>query len=123
MNLPIGIIALVASRRFVLSGSRERAPTPDLLGVAMATTALPLLVYALTELGDPQGTATLAGTALLLAGVAIAALFVRRYLRVTNAALALRLFSSPTYRAASVTVALSAAGLYGAAVSSRCGFS
>jgi EmrB/QacA subfamily drug resistance transporter len=54
INIPIGVIAFVLSRRLVRESKAENKPGLDLVGVALVSTALLLLVYPLVQ-GHGEG--------------------------------------------------------------------
>src|SRR5213592_489135 len=59
VNLPIGLIAVVAALRILPSGERGRTAPLDVRGLALMATGLPLLTYGLAEIGSTgQFTAT-----------------------------------------------------------------
>src|SRR5947209_14907056 len=84
VNLPIGLIAVVAALRTLPRA--EPAPTDrlDYTGLAMLATGLPLITYGLAEVGT-TGTFTSTKVVIpIVAGLAIVAAFVRHALRVPH---------------------------------------
>jgi len=71
INLPVGIAALVLGRRFITESKAPRALRLDLVGVALVTLGLLMLLYPLTrgrELGWPLwGYASMAGSLVVFA--------------------------------------------------------
>jgi EmrB/QacA subfamily drug resistance transporter len=76
VNVPVGIAALVAGKRWLPSPPRIAEPFPDLLGAVVLTAAIALLTLALVEAptwgwGAPTTLACLAGSVVLLALTAL----------------------------------------------------
>ncbi|MFF3511980.1 MFS transporter [Streptomyces sp. NPDC002573] len=75
INLPVGIVAYLLGRRFITESKAPRALRLDLVGVALVTLGLLMLLYPLTrgrELGWPLwGYASMAGSLVVL-GVLVA---------------------------------------------------
>src|SRR5207237_5900976 len=101
VNLPIGLIAVVAALRIL--PTVKPAPTEglDFRGLAMMATGLPLLTYGLAEIGS-TGSFTAAKVIIpCVAGAGLIALFAAHALRVRNPLLDLRLYRRPTFSSAS----------------------
>ncbi|MEV7088530.1 MFS transporter [Streptomyces sp. NPDC093085] len=73
INLPVGVAGVVLARRFIVESKAPRALRLDLVGVALVTTALLMLVYPLTrgrDLGWPLwGHLCMAGSLVVLAAL------------------------------------------------------
>lgn len=107
LNLPIGLVAFGLALRYVPRGDRRQPPPMDWPGLLLVSLGLPVLVYALTELGPL--TSVLAG-----AGVVALGVFTWRSLRVRHPVLDLRLAGRPVMGSALVSVLLAGAGMFGA---------
>ncbi|SED49893.1 drug resistance transporter, EmrB/QacA subfamily [Amycolatopsis tolypomycina] len=110
LNLPIGLLAFGLALRYVPRGDRQQPPPMDWRGLAMVSLGLPLLVYALTELGTP-GSLTIA---LAAVGAAAMGLFTWWSLRMPHPVLQLRLAARPVMGSALAAVLLGGAGMFGA---------
>ncbi|MFJ2392868.1 MFS transporter [Streptomyces sp. NPDC087843] len=73
INLPVGVAALILGRRFISESKAPKALKLDLVGVALVTLALLMLLYPLTrgrELGWPLwGYASMAGSLVVFAAL------------------------------------------------------
>ncbi|WP_326787216.1 MFS transporter [Streptomyces sp. NBC_00151] len=73
INLPVGILALILGRRFISESKAPKALKLDLVGVALVTLGLLMLLYPLTrgrELGWPLwGYVSMAGSLVVFAGL------------------------------------------------------
>jgi EmrB/QacA subfamily drug resistance transporter len=107
LNLPIGLVAFGLALRYVPRGDRGQPPPMDWPGLLLVSLGLPLLVYALADLGPVTG-------ALAAAGAAALAVFAWRSLRVRHPVLDLRLAARPVMGSALASVLLAGAGMFGA---------
>jgi EmrB/QacA subfamily drug resistance transporter len=113
VNLPIGIIAVIAAIRVLPNVQRSAAAPLDVRGLALMATGLPLLTYGLAEIGVTGSfTATKVIVPLLL-GLTLIAAFVMHALRVPNPLLNVRLYRRPTFSSASFAMFCLAAALFG----------
>ena len=113
VNLPIGIIAVIAALRTLPRVERQPAGKLDGLGLALMATGLPLLTYGLAEVGT-TGSFTATNVVLpLIAGLVLIALFVAHALRVPAPLLDLRLYKRPTFSSASFAMFCLGAALFG----------
>jgi EmrB/QacA subfamily drug resistance transporter len=113
VNVPIGVIAVVAALRVLPRRAPERAGDLDLRGLVLMALGVPLLTYGLAEVGI-TGSFTAAKAVLpTLAGVALIGAFVVHALRVTHPLLDLRLYRRPTFAAASFAMFCLGAALFG----------
>ena len=113
VNLPIGIIAVIAALRTLPRVERQPAGKLDGLGLALMATGLPLLTYGLAEVGT-TGSFTATKVVLpLIAGLVLIALFITHALRVPAPLLDLRLYKRPTFSSASFAMFCLAAALFG----------
>src|SRR5947209_17142898 len=75
VNLPIGVIAVVAALRILPTVARQPAKRLDFRGLALMATGLPLITYGLAEIGT-TGTFTSTKVVIpIVAGLAIVAAF------------------------------------------------
>jgi len=112
VNLPIGLVLLVVSRR-TLSESRAEEETgrPDYLGAVLISAALGALVLALSE-GSTWGWADPRIVVALLATIGISATFVRRSRRHPNPVVDLTLFADRSFVTANIATFVYAAGFF-----------
>ncbi len=113
LNLPLGLIALALAVRFVPRGEESTPPPLDWTGLALVSIGLPLLVYALTELGSP-GSAMPLDTVLAVAGAVALGMFCWWSLRRPSPLLELRLLKDRGMATAMATVVFAGAGMFGA---------
>jgi EmrB/QacA subfamily drug resistance transporter len=114
LNVPIGALAFLLGLRFVPRGNRQHPPPMDWPGLVLVSISLPLLVYALTELGAPGNTSVLPHLVLVALGLGAAAVFVWWSLRGTNPVLRLRLLGNPVMASGLLSVLFSGASMFGA---------
>ncbi|HEX8977061.1 MAG TPA: DHA2 family efflux MFS transporter permease subunit [Solirubrobacteraceae bacterium] len=113
VNLPIGMLAVVAALRILPTVARQRTEPLDYLGFGLMATGLPLLTYGLAQVGE-TGSFTAAKVVFpILAGLVLIALFAAHALRVPRPLLNLRLYKRPTFSAASITMFCVGAALFG----------
>jgi EmrB/QacA subfamily drug resistance transporter len=113
VNLPIGLIAFLASLRTLPRVERTPTGRLDLRGLLLMATGLPLFTYGLAEIGK---TGSFTATSVLLpglAGIALVVAFVLHALRVPRPLLDLRLYRRATFASASVTMFCLGAALFG----------
>jgi EmrB/QacA subfamily drug resistance transporter len=113
INVPIGVIAVIAALRTLPNAERAPADRLDVRGLLLMATGLPLLIYGLSEIGI---TGTFSLTKVILpsvAGLVLIALFVLHALKVRFPLLDVRLYRRPTFSAASIAMFCLAAALFG----------
>lgn len=104
INLPLGVIAILLTRRGVREDTHRPGDPIDKRGAAMGTVGLGALAWALTHAETEFATRSALAA---VAGVAILAVFLWHERRTRGAMMPLTLFESPTFSAAnSVTFAL-----------------
>jgi EmrB/QacA subfamily drug resistance transporter len=113
VNLPIGLIAIVAAQRALPQAAARSGGALDFRGLALMATGSALLTYGLAEVGVTGGFA--AGKVVLpsVAGIALIAAFVLHALRVPRPLLDLRLYRRPTFASASIAMFCLAGALFG----------
>jgi EmrB/QacA subfamily drug resistance transporter len=114
INVPIGIVALVASLRILPKDKPQPAHGLDLLGLVLLSPGLALLIYGLAETATEGGFGSAKVLAPMIAGALLIAAFVRHALRVDEPLIDLRLFADKTFAAAAATMTLFALAFFGA---------
>jgi EmrB/QacA subfamily drug resistance transporter len=115
VNLPIGVIAVLAALRVLPSVERVKgaAKRLDARGLALMATGLPLLTYGLAEIGSTGSVDSVKVIVPILAGFALIGLFAVHALRIPNPLLDLRLYRRPTFSSASIAMFCLGAALFG----------
>jgi EmrB/QacA subfamily drug resistance transporter len=113
VNLPIGVLAVIAALRILPTVPRQRTEPLDYLGFALMATGLPLLTYGLAQVGETGSFTATKVVVPIVAGLALIAVFARHALRVPRPLLNLRLYKRPTFSAASITMFCVGAALFG----------
>ncbi|EDL61560.1 DHA2 family efflux MFS transporter permease subunit [Gimesia maris] len=112
INVPLGIITLLAARGLVPAGEIDRNQFLDRRGFLLLSLGLPLLLYGTTETGASGVTVYTLGAMLL--GVILAIAFTLHALRRKNPLIDLRLLRNRTFSLATLTTGLTGANMYGA---------
>jgi EmrB/QacA subfamily drug resistance transporter len=113
VNLPVGVLAFVASLRTLPRVERSATDRLDLVGLALMATGLPLLTYGLAEMGATGSFTAPRVVFPALVGVALIAVFARHALRTRAPLLDLRLYRRTTFASASLTMFCLGAALFG----------
>jgi len=113
VNLPIGILAVIAALRVLPRVARQPADPLDVRGLVLMATGLPLLTYGLAEIGQTGGFTSLKVIVPCLLGITLIAVFALHALRVRFPLLDLRLYRRPTFSAASLAMFCLGAALFG----------
>jgi len=116
VNVPIGIVAVIAAWRVLPRPAREKADPLDVRGLLLASTGVPLVTYGLAEIGATGGFTSPKVIVPIVAGLALVALFVRHALRARFPLLDMRLYRRPTFSAASFTVFALGGAMFGAMI-------
>lgn len=131
LNVPFGLLALVAGLRLVPRGGAVAVRPLDWPGLTLLSLGLPLLVFGTTSWGEQRSLAAAGVLLPLLAGAASLAWFGARSRRAIRAeagtvsdgrdrrpapAVDLRLFANRTFAAAGATSAFTSATMFGAAL-------
>jgi EmrB/QacA subfamily drug resistance transporter len=116
VNLPVGIITLIAALKLLPKDEPEGAEPLDFLGLGILSVGLVGVTYGLAQTGS-AGT-LFAGSVLIPLGIGLAgvAAFVLRALKVPNPLLNVRLYADRAFTAASITTFCLGAALFGAMV-------
>ena len=113
VNVPIGVIAVIAALRILPEG-KSGSPRPlDYRGLAYLAIGLPLLTYGLAEVGSTGSFTSTKVIIPILAGLALIGTFALHALRVPNPLLNLRLYKRPTFSTASIATFFLGAALFG----------
>jgi EmrB/QacA subfamily drug resistance transporter len=116
INLPVGIITLVAALKMLPKDKPEGAEKLDLLGLSLLSVGLVGITYGLAETGS-AGT-LIAASVLVPLGIGLigVASFAWRALHIPNPLLNVRLYADRAFAAASITTFCLGAALFGAMV-------
>jgi EmrB/QacA subfamily drug resistance transporter len=113
VNLPIGVIAVVAALRVLPTVARREPGRLDFRGLALMSVGLPLLTYGLAEIGSTGKFTSVKVVIPILAGLVLIGIFALHALRVPNPLLNLRLYKRPTFSSASIAMFCLGAALFG----------
>ena len=113
VNVPIGVIAVIASLRILPHPEGAGARPLDYRGLALMALGLPLVTYGLAELGSTGSFTSPKVILPILAGLALIGAFILHALRVPNPLLNLRLYKRPTFWTASSATFFVGAALFG----------
>jgi EmrB/QacA subfamily drug resistance transporter len=113
VNLPIGMIAVVAALRILPKVEPGPADRLDLRGLLLMATGLPLLTYGLAEIGVTGGFTAAKVVLPILVGILLIGAFVIHALRIPKPLLNLRLYRRPTFSSASFAMFCLGAALFG----------
>ncbi|HTR71474.1 MAG TPA: DHA2 family efflux MFS transporter permease subunit [Mycobacteriales bacterium] len=112
VNVPIGILTLIAATRLLPRDEPEAVGPLDVVGLVLAGVGLAAVTYGLAEAGTAGFGATKVWLSILL-GVALVSGFVAHALRVEHPLLDMRLYASPAFSAASLTTFFLGAAMFG----------
>ena len=113
INLPIGIAALIASRRILARDVPQPAHRLDWQGLALLSPGLALFIYGLAQTSGDGGFGRWQVIVPGLIGIAMVTGFVFHGLRTTDALIDLRLFANRVFAASSVTLVLVIISVFG----------
>ncbi|WP_328603347.1 multidrug efflux MFS transporter [Amycolatopsis sp. NBC_00345] len=113
INVPIGLIALPLSMKLIEHTPGRAGRKVDLLGLALLSPSLALLVYGLSTMVSPGPTPVTVPIALALGAVLLLA-FIAHALRAEAPLLDLKLFTDGSFTAANLVNVLSGASMIGA---------
>jgi EmrB/QacA subfamily drug resistance transporter len=116
INVPIGIVAVIAALRVLPRAEPQPSERLDLLGLVMMSSGLLLLTYGVAEIGTLHSFTAPRVLIPGLTGLALIAGFVLHALRIRNPLLDLHLYRRTTYASASFTMFCLGAALFGAMV-------
>jgi EmrB/QacA subfamily drug resistance transporter len=113
VNVPIGIVALILSARFLHDNEPKVKARFDALGFCLLSPGLAALVYALSEVGTTGSMTSTPVIVSFVLGVLLMVGFVLRGLRATKPLLALRLFANRNFTIANICIFVMGATLFG----------
>jgi EmrB/QacA subfamily drug resistance transporter len=113
VNLPIGVIAVIAALRILPRADQRDAGPLDVRGLLLMSTGLPLITYGLAEIGVTGSVSSARVIAPLLIGLVLIALFAKHALHIPKPLLNLRLYKRPTFSSASFAMFCLGAALFG----------
>jgi EmrB/QacA subfamily drug resistance transporter len=113
VNVPIGVIAVIAALRTLPRIDTGPANRLDVRGLALMATGLPLLTYGLAEIGATASFTSVKVVIPCLLGVLLIATFAMHALRTAHPLLDLRLYRRPTFASASFAMFCLGAALFG----------
>jgi EmrB/QacA subfamily drug resistance transporter len=113
INLPIGIAGLILALRILPRDPASVRRKLDILGVALLSPGLALLIYGFAESGTLHGFAHAQVIIPMAVGIVLLAAFVWHALRVDEPLVDLRLFKNKVYSASIVTMILMIIAVFG----------
>ena len=113
VNVPIGIIAVLAAWRILPRVAPKRTHPLDVRGLILMSTGLPILTYGLAEIGSTGGFSSPKVIVPIVLGLVLIAAFAVHALRVRYPLLDLRLYRRPTFSSASFAMFCLGAALFG----------
>jgi EmrB/QacA subfamily drug resistance transporter len=116
VNVPIGIVAVIAALRVLPTVKRTKADPLDVRGLALMATGLPLLTYGLAEIGSTGSFTSAKVVVPCVSGLALIAGFAWHALHTRYPLLDLRLYKRATFASASITMFWLGAALFGAMI-------
>jgi EmrB/QacA subfamily drug resistance transporter len=116
VNVPIGVIAVVAALRVLPHTDSGEAGRLDLRGLVLMSGGAALVTYGLAEVGSTGNFASPKVLGPLVGGLVMVALFAVVSLRIPRPLLDLRLFRRPTFSTASIAMFCLAAALFGSMI-------
>jgi EmrB/QacA subfamily drug resistance transporter len=116
VNVPIGVVAVVAAVRVLPRTKPQRADRLDVRGLLLMSTGVPLVIYGLAEVGSTGSFSSPKVLVSGLVGLALIGLFAAYALRARRPLLDLRLFRRPTFSSASLAMFCLAAALFGSMI-------
>jgi EmrB/QacA subfamily drug resistance transporter len=114
INVPIGIVALIASLRILPKDVPQHQHKLDVLGLALLSPGLALFIYGLAETATEGGMGSAKVLGPMLAGAALIVAFVVHALRTDEPLIDLGLFRNRTFSVASLTMVLFSIAFFGA---------
>ena len=118
VNVPIGALALVMAWKLLPDSAPQKGQRLDVLGLALLSPGLALIVFGLSETSTHGGLAYIGAWGPIVLGLTFTTAFVWHALHVKRVKplLDLNLFRSPGFAAAAATVLLTAAALFGSLI-------
>jgi EmrB/QacA subfamily drug resistance transporter len=116
VNVPIGVVAVIAALRALPDVERTRPEALDVRGFVLLALGVPALTYGLAEIGATGGFTAAKVVVPCLAGLGLIGAFALHALRVPNPLLDLRLYRRPTFASASLAMFCLGAALFGSMI-------
>ena len=116
VNVPIGVIAVIAGWRLLEETESGAAGRLDVTGLLLLPAACSAVVYGLSQLGEQSNLAAPGVVLPIVAGLVLAAAFCRHAMRVERPLLDVRLYANRIFAAASLTTFCLGAALFGAMI-------
>jgi EmrB/QacA subfamily drug resistance transporter len=116
INVPIGIVAVIAAVRELPRAEPQQSERLDVLGLVLMASGLMLLTYGLAEIGTLHSFTAARVLIPGLTGLGLIAGFILHALGARNPLLDLHLYRRPTFASASFTMFCLGAALFGAMV-------
>jgi EmrB/QacA subfamily drug resistance transporter len=114
INVPIGIITLVLSSKYLTAGNEEKIKRSfDGWGFALLSPGLAALVYSLSEVGVTGSFTSLPVVVSFVLGIVLMIAFVAHALRARNPLLDLKLFRNRNFTIANICTFIMGATLFG----------
>jgi EmrB/QacA subfamily drug resistance transporter len=113
VNLPIGMLAVVAALRILPRVERRPAGRLDFRGLVLMSGGAALITYGLAEIGSTGSFTATKVLVPLVVGLVLVAAFALLALRMPRPLLDLRLYRRPTFSTASIAMFCLAAALFG----------
>jgi EmrB/QacA subfamily drug resistance transporter len=113
VNVPVGIVALILSFRFLRTTPRDRSHRLDGLGFGMLAPGLALAVFGLSRVGTEGGFSSRGVQICLVLAVLLIIGFVLRSLRAPEPLVDMRLFKRFNFSVSTICIFLIGATLYG----------
>jgi EmrB/QacA subfamily drug resistance transporter len=113
INVPVGIITLILSSRFLDAKQEKIKASFDTLGFCLLSPGLAALVYSLSEVGITGSFTSTQVLVSFLLGVGLMVAFVFHALHIKNPLLELRLFKSRNFTIANISIFVLGATLFG----------
>jgi EmrB/QacA subfamily drug resistance transporter len=113
VNVPIGIVAVIAALRVLPNVERQKTDPLDVLGLVLMAAGMPLITYGLTEVGTTGSFTSPKVVIPILLGVVLVAAFVIHALRARRPLLNVRLYQKATFSSASIAMFCIGAALFG----------
>jgi EmrB/QacA subfamily drug resistance transporter len=115
VNVPIGVVAVIAAMRILPNVERKPAERLDFLGLALMATGLPLITYGLAEIGSTGSFTSPKVVFPLLIGLVLVGAFIWHALHVKRVKplLDVRLYRRTTFASASFAMFCLGAALFG----------
>ena len=113
VNVPIGIVAVLAGIRVLPTVARQTTESLDYIGLALMAIGVPAVVYGLAEVGETGSLTSPKVIVPIVVGLTLVGAFALHALHARRPLLNVRLYRKPTFSTAAVTMFFVAAALFG----------